>query len=150
MAALAAQLSHSGPGAQSRLCDATPSRHRLHIAGQLVHTPCVLDALMLPYLRGLPGEVHSDCPATGRVILFDIDPAGRATIAPTTAVVSLGAGWVRGAASRENVCPYLNAFPTDDAYRRWAACTPQAITIALPADDATTLARSLAHREHAR
>ena len=95
-----------------------PTRREVRVDGQVLHTFCFVDALMLPFvLREGAVEVRSDSPTSGE-----------ATTAEEGTVC-------------ETLCPYLNVFPSRADYERWATGTPQAVTLALSLQEAFELAR---------
>lgn len=118
-----------------------PSRHAVRIGGAERHTHCVMDALMLPALTGEPAEVRSESPL-GDTIGLRVTPEGVEADAPD-AVVSFGVARQDQGAVQQTACPYINVFASRAAYERWAAATPEALTMPLPLEAAAALARDM-------
>jgi alkylmercury lyase len=125
-----------------RLFSDGPSRHAVRLADATRYTHCVLDALLLPLLTGAPVAVRSEIPLGGAVSL-EVTPDGVAADAPD-AVVSFGVARAGEGEVRQTACPFINIFPSRAAYERWAAATPEAVTMALPLAEAFAFARALA------
>jgi hypothetical protein len=65
---------------------------------------------------------------------------------PGTVVSACGAARAGIGAICETLYPYLNAFPSQTGYDRWAEHTPQAETVALSLEEAFDLPRGLGCR----
>lgn len=83
----------------ARLVSASPMRRQVRISGKTVYTYCVVDACMLPVLRGAPAEIDSLDPETGDRIWLQVTPQ---------VIVENSAAYI-GRPRRRSRSPYLGS-----------------------------------------
>lgn len=134
---------------EADLCHADDGAHSVRVGDESASFVCVLDALMVPFIREAPGTVHSEAPGGGGQVEIDVR-AGGAVATPADAVVSLGVarnGAPDAAVTPERVyaevCPYIHAFTSAGAYEQWAGGV-DAATTSVPVETGVAMARELA------
>ncbi|MBI4216312.1 MAG: alkylmercury lyase family protein [Chloroflexi bacterium] len=118
----------------------SPTRHEVDFQGEVKHTHCALDALMLPFLTGRDITLRSECPHCGDVVAVKGTRSGFRPSRPK-AVLSLGVALEGTGQAQREACPYINLFPSPRHYREWAAVTGGALTIMLSLKEAHRLLR---------
>lgn len=125
------------------MCCGEHSRHEITMDGVTRPTHCVLDTLLLALVEDADSaSVRSFSPPTQEVVTLSIGRGGLVAD-PPGAVMSFGMRTEGEGTIYETLCPYVNAFPSEDAYRHWAEATPRATTVAMPFDQAWAFARDL-------
>lgn len=133
------------------LCTTDDSPHRAVVDGETQHYQCAIDPVIVPFLAtdvdvAMVGTVS---PVSGTAVEFTVTEHG-IDAEPASAVTSFGVAAdveerddvVRPEQVYALVCPYVNAFPSREEYREWAADT-DAETMALDVTDTLELARAL-------
>lgn len=123
------------------LCVAEDTGHVAEVGGERHHFHCVLDTFLLPAL--LDEErigVTSTDPLDAETVELTVTEEG-VTATPPDAVVSFGVARdveppqgesFDPEAAYARVCPYINAFPSREAYERWDEQVEEAVTVGLP------------------
>jgi len=107
------------------------------------------DDVVLSALAEEPVDIRTESPA-GTVIEIRAVGTDALTVTPEEAVFSLGVeenatptdGDLSPADLYGAVCPYVKAFPDEDAYRQWANST-EGVTVGIPLSGATGFAPAL-------
>lgn len=131
-------------GIAARLISAAPTRHQVRLGAEIFYTHCVMDAFILPALGGQVAEIRSSDPQTGEQVRVRVtsegfveDSAALSEATVSFGVIRQGAGSVYAV-----VCPFINPFASRANYEKWAQAHPEALTIAIPLEDAAALARA--------
>ncbi|PSP93234.1 hypothetical protein BRC91_10480 [Halobacteriales archaeon QS_4_62_28] len=133
---------------EDALCRAEDGAHSVTIDGDRDTFVCVLDPLIVPFLRDEPGRIESTTPEDGATVTIDIDDGGT-TATPESAVISLGLTHHVEADSAtpetvyRQVCGYIHVFAAPAEYERWAD-NVEAATTSVPVETGIGLARELA------
>lgn len=132
-----------------------PTRHAVHVDGNVEHVPCVLDAMIVALsLEERPIEIHSEPPTGGEPVQFRVTD-GEVTVTPDTAIASFGIGTREAAETNPanvkamlneqstipTTCSVTNAFPDPEAYTRWAADVSEAAVMHLEIEELVAFAR---------
>lgn len=117
--------------------------HRFTVDGQVLHTWCALDTLILPTVLGRPAQVMSPTPGSGEPVRLSVDPVvGVTALDPGTAVVSVLVP-DRGTGVRAAFCNQVHFFATPAAARDWLAEHPGGAVLSV--GEAFELGARLAH-----
>ncbi|MGE0600609.1 MAG: organomercurial lyase [Dehalococcoidia bacterium] len=112
-------------------CCGEHSRHEVTIAGATRNTHCVLDTLLLAIIeKAEAASVRSVSPLSGEVVMLEIGSHG-VVAGPPAAVITFGLLREGGGTVYETLCPYVNAFSSEEDYQRWAEATPEAVTVSM-------------------
>lgn len=131
-------------GIAAKLISATPTRHQVRIGCETFHTHCVMDAFILPALRDQPAEICSSDSETGEHVRVRVTSEGvvEDSAALSEATVSFGVAREGAGSVYAVACPFINLFASRANYEKWAQAHPEALTIAIPLEDAVALARA--------
>lgn len=118
-----------------------PTRHEVHVDGQIHYSPCVVDALTAAELEAqTPVTVQSVDPVTRTPVTFTVGHEAM-DVSPADAVITFGIASTIPAleSSNESIfswmlqadtpsvstafCQYINAFESADTYEQWNADT---------------------------
>ena len=134
------------------LCTTKTSRHQATIDDETRYFHCVLDALIVPFLRDTDDSVTIRSESSISDTVVEIE-AGQdlLPVDPPDAVMSFGVATDVDVPDAKDVdlsfgyewfCPYSNAFPTEAEYKEWASQT-DAVTMAISLDVAHQLASDI-------
>lgn len=120
------------------------------VDGEKYHFACFYDAVILSALVDSPVDIRTKSP-DGTAIEARAVGIDELTVAPDDAVFSFGIDENVSPPSEDGptledgyaaICPHVKAFPTRNAYERWATSV-RAATVAMPLRGATELAAAL-------
>ena len=134
------------------LCHAaTETPHRAAMDGEGYFFQCFYDGVALAHLADESVEIRTESPA-GEPVEMRASPDGTVDVTPPDAAVSFGVA-ADGDAPRSAdptpgeaygaICPYVKAFPSREAYDRWAESIDVA-TVGLPLAAGVPIAAALA------
>lgn len=133
------------------LCHADgETAHWGEVDGERYHFICFYDAVVLAALTDGAVDVRTESPE-GTVVEAHAVGTDELTVSPEGTMFSIGVaddieapadGDLTNADIYAAVCPYVKAFPSVDAYERWAEDVAAA-TVAMPLSGATELAAAL-------
>ncbi|MFB6186089.1 MAG: organomercurial lyase, partial [Halobacteriaceae archaeon] len=124
--------------------------HWGQMGDETYHFLCFYDAIILSALADQPVDIRTESP-NGTVITAHAMGTTEVSVSPDTAVFSFGIDETVEPPTDEGpsaadiyaaVCPYVRAFPDQEAYEIWAKDV-SATTVAMPLADATDIASSL-------
>lgn len=133
------------------------TRHEVRVGGDVYHTYCVLDALVLPFVLQAPVEIRSQPPGSETAVEIVATPE-RLEATPATAVVSFGVSLdlvesSEGLETRDESallevthaegCPNINAFPDHAAYEAWERAA-EGVTVVMTLAQAYAMAQDAA------
>lgn len=127
----------------SEACCTDHSQHEITIAGTTRSTHCVLDTLLLAIIDEAEAASIRSVGPLGREVVTLAVSNGELAAEPPTAVISFGMRREGDGTVFETLCPYVNAFPSEAEYRRWAEATPEAVTVVMSAQQAWEFARDM-------
>lgn len=116
------------------------TKHRMLIAGKLLHAWCAWDTLFLPELLETAASVESSCPVTGTRIALQVGPEGVEAEGKRPLVSFISPDPQKAADDVvRNFCHFIYFFATEQAARKWTAEHPAAVLATL--DEACQLGR---------
>jgi alkylmercury lyase len=115
-----------------------PTRHRVHVDGQVRYAWCALDTFFLPAYLQQAVQVESVCPVTSATIRLTITPEGVAAFDPAGTVVSIFIPRVKAehqadvqAGPHGPVCGTMQFFSSHDVATTWLAMHPEATLLSV-------------------
>lgn len=147
-------LPSNGPIAPSDLYQEETTRHAVHFGSDSHSVPCILDGLIVGLLAAeRPVRIDSASPVDGKLVEYQISD-DEVVVNPDSAVVSFGIAPsdATGLAYDDDFeanprlasCSYINSFPNERAYERWATSTDAVAVMKLSVDEAVEAARQIA------
>ncbi len=135
------------------LCLTESSRHEARLDGETLYFQCFFDTLLVPFVvDGTPEvQVRSRSPVTDTVVTGTVT-RDEVAVEPDGAVMSFGAATdvvsaayldVPATLAYRRFCPFIEAFPDESAYERWAETTKGGVTMPLSLAEGFALARRL-------
>lgn len=133
-----------------QLCHANgETPHRATTTTETYRFQCFYDGVVLAHLRSEPVDVRTVSPS-GVTVEMDVSSDGSVDVTPTDAAMSFGIAPDATPLDDDptpedlygSVCPWVQAFPSRDAYEGWAAAT-DAPTVGLPLAAGTPVAAAL-------
>jgi hypothetical protein len=94
-----------------------PTKHRLVLDGQHLHTWCTIDAVGIPAALSLDAHVTTTCAHCGAAIEVGIDHGEPPSDSPLR-------GWIPptdGTNARADICPLANLFCSEEHLNQWRA-----------------------------
>lgn len=150
LVAAAREATGGGSLAVGDLCHvAEETPHSATMDGETYRFRCFYDGIALSHIADEPVEIRTKSP-TGEPIEVRASPDGAVDVTPPEAAMSFGVGTDVAAppadgpsAVEANMCPYVKAFPSREAYERWADRV-DAATVGMPLADGVPVAAALA------
>lgn len=140
-----------GAATEGDLCRVDDGAHEVEVDGERAAFVCVLDPLVVPFLRERPATIRSESRVGGDPVVVEVASDG-VGVRPDDAVVSLGAADdfdedapLTPERIYREACPYVHAFASPAEYETWAADAPAATT-SVPMATGVALARGIADR----
>ena len=158
--AAAREATGGGPLAVDDLCHVEgESPHRAAMDGETYDFLCFFDGVALSHIAGETVEIRTEGP-NGDPVTVTVRPDGDVEVTPPDAAMSFGVALDAAAPPDDgtsavrpsddgpstveaNMCPFVRAFHSRNAYERWAAQIGAA-TVGLPLADGVPIAVALA------
>lgn len=145
------------PDRPDALCTTDSSRHEARFDDTARNFRCFFDLLLLPFVLedSTAVRVRSRSPISTTVVSGRLTREG-ISFDPDAAVMSFGAATdvvsaeyldVPASLAYHRFCPFINAFPDESEYERWALENETGVTMPLALSDGFAVARRLAEAE---
>lgn len=97
-----------------------PTQHHILMDNQRLYAWCAYDAMYAPGVVGMPAQIVSEDPVTGKSIQVSITPDGVETIQPEGAVVSVfDPGGDMSAGPESTRCTHMLFFESRESANQW-------------------------------